>query len=352
MADQSNSIAYVRSEEAPLLPAPPSTVGVQGWLRKNLFSTPLYSLLTVVLGAWLLWYIWGSLQWGLFTAVWTGADREACLGENVGACWPMVWEKFPQWIYGFYPIEQRWRVNIVYVMAFVSLVPMLMPSAPHKTWNALFLLIVFPLLTLILLTGGNFDFGVSGYATIVLLGLLAAVALPLVSWGIEEGVGRNRLGLMLAGAAIVLWLLSLFFQMASWNVGGYGVSPISLVMGLLIIAAGIVSILAARGGPNGQGLAGWAIGLAAILIAMILLDLNFGLEPVETTQWGGLLVTLVVSVTGIVVSLPLGILLALGRRSQMPIVKLFSVIFIELWRGVPLITVLVLLLGDAATVPA
>ena len=50
--------------------------------------------------------------------------------------------------------------------------------------------------------------------------------------------------------------------------------------------------------------------------------------------------TLVVAVTGIVASLPLGILLALGRRSKMPIVRLFSIVFIEVWRGVPLITVL------------
>jgi general L-amino acid transport system permease protein len=64
------------------------------------------------------------------------------------------------------------------------------------------------------------------------------------------------------------------------------------------------------------------------------------LPIVETAVWGGLLVTLVIAVTGIVASLPLGILLALGRRSKMPIIKLVSVIFIEFWRGVPLITVL------------
>lgn len=61
---------------------------------------------------------------------------------------------------------------------------------------------------------------------------------------------------------------------------------------------------------------------------------------VETAVWGGLLVTLVIAVTGIVASLPLGVALALGRRSQMPIIKLVSIIFIEFWRGVPLITVL------------
>jgi general L-amino acid transport system permease protein len=84
----------------------------------------------------------------------------------------------------------------------------------------------------------------------------------------------------------------------------------------------------------------WLAVLIGLLAAAFLLDIDFGLEPVETQQWGGLTVTLVVSVTGIVASLPLGILLALGRRSEMPVVRLFSVIFIELWRGVPLITVL------------
>jgi general L-amino acid transport system permease protein len=66
----------------------------------------------------------------------------------------------------------------------------------------------------------------------------------------------------------------------------------------------------------------------------------FGLVPVETTQWGGLLVTMVVAVTGIVCSLPIGILFALGRRSKMPIVRMLSIVFIEFWRGVPMITVL------------
>ena len=67
---------------------------------------------------------------------------------------------------------------------------------------------------------------------------------------------------------------------------------------------------------------------------------DFGLEPVDTRDWGGFLITLVVAVTGIVASLPLGIVLALGRRSKMPIVRILSTVFIEFWRGVPLITVL------------
>jgi general L-amino acid transport system permease protein len=74
--------------------------------------------------------------------------------------------------------------------------------------------------------------------------------------------------------------------------------------------------------------------------AVLLLGGVLGLPEVETRLWGGLLVTLVISYAGIVGSLPLGILLALGRRSDLPVVRSASVIFIEFWRGVPLITVL------------
>jgi general L-amino acid transport system permease protein len=65
-----------------------------------------------------------------------------------------------------------------------------------------------------------------------------------------------------------------------------------------------------------------------------------GLAHVETREWGGFLITLVISFTGIIFSLPLGIVLALGRRSDLPIIRTLCITFIEVWRGVPLITVL------------
>ena len=76
-----------------------------------------------------------------------------------------------------------------------------------------------------------------------------------------------------------------------------------------------------------------------IVIAVMGLDRG-GLPVVDTRLWGGLLVTLVLSVTGIVASMPVGIALALGRRSTIPLIRIFSIAFIEFWRGVPLITVL------------
>lgn len=66
----------------------------------------------------------------------------------------------------------------------------------------------------------------------------------------------------------------------------------------------------------------------------------FGLEEVETRVWGGLFLTLFISVFSIIFCFPIGVLLAMGRRSKLPVIRYFSIGFIELWRGVPLITVL------------
>ncbi len=76
------------------------------------------------------------------------------------------------------------------------------------------------------------------------------------------------------------------------------------------------------------------------VIAYFLLHGGAGIEEVDTSKWGGLMLTLILSIFGIVAALPLGILLALGRRSSMPIVRAISTVYIELWRGAPLITVL------------
>jgi general L-amino acid transport system permease protein len=76
------------------------------------------------------------------------------------------------------------------------------------------------------------------------------------------------------------------------------------------------------------------------LLAFWLLHGGLGLTVVPTSQWGGLMLTIVIAAVGIAGALPLGILLALGRRSDMPAIRVLSVTFIEFWRGVPLITVL------------
>jgi len=219
------------------------------------------------------------IDWALLKAVFVADDRTACVASPEGACWAYVRAKFAQWIYGFYPIDQRWRVNLAFLLGIGGLIPMLIPRIPYKRETVLYLLFIFPIATLILLTGGHFQFSAASWISVLVSLLIFAAIMLALSFGA---------GLLARGAALR-----------------------------------IVGIVA-----------------AVVIAIMIILSVDFGLNPVETSQWGGLLVTLVVAITGIVASLPLGILLALGRRSDMPAVRVFSVVFIEVWRGVPLITVL------------
>lgn len=340
MAMKASGIAFVRRDDAPLLPAPPGEAGLRGWMLKNLFSSAYHGALTIVFGAFALWLLWGMFDWLILRATWTGVDREACIRENAGQCWPMVAAKFPQWIYGFFPIEERWRVNLCFLLGVMGLAPMMMPSVPYKFWNAVFLLVVYPLIALILLTGGRFGIEVATYARVAALLLLVAVALPMASLGVQEGISRNLAALALTGVAVLLWLVSFFVSSPVIGIAGTPLAVLPAATGLLIAAAGVLSIVASLAGETRAALINWAIGSAGLMAAMLLLDVNFGLVPVETSNWGGLTVTLVIAVTGIVVSLPIGVLLALGRRSRMPVVRMFSIVFIEVWRGVPLITVL------------
>lgn len=277
-------IFQIRTEEAPLLPAPVSTTGVIGWMRQNLFSSIGNTILTVIGILIAYWMIAPFIQFAFIDAVWTGEDRTACLpqdGGHSGACWAYVDAYLPQFIYGRYPTDQVWRVDIVYALFALLLVPLAIPSAPYKKLNAILFLGVFPFVAFVLLTGGNISISAWTWGFVA---LIAAIGIAMAAFQMTVG-GRD-----FSGATPAL-------------IGFVGSAAV------LAVILGFVSI-------------------------------NFGLSTVETPVWGGLLVTLVIAVTGIVASLPLGIALALGRRSAMPIVRLVSVIFIEFWRGVPLITVL------------
>jgi general L-amino acid transport system permease protein len=348
MTDVPHVTGWVRSADAPILPAPAATTGFTGWVMRNLFSSIVSAILTIAGLAFIVWFAWGIIEWALVNATFTGESRDACVagaaeGRQLGACWPYVYAKFHQFIYGFYPFDQRWRVNICFIVGALALVPMLIPSVPYKTWNTLFLLIIYPLMTFILLSGGNLDMSTAARLGILGLLMVSAVLVPILAFGIEGGVQRNIIGLILAAFGVVAWAVSLFVETPQVLILGSFVSVESIVVLLLFAASAVFSIISAVSGSNTSSRAAlvtWIGAWCAIIAALVLVSIDFGLVPVETSQWGGLLVTLVVAITGIVASLPLGILLALGRRSKMPILRLFSIIFIEVWRGVPLITVL------------
>ncbi|HSI41063.1 MAG TPA: amino acid ABC transporter permease [Xanthobacteraceae bacterium] len=296
-----DDITFVRGELATPQPPPGLAVGPVAWIRANLFSGPLNTVLTLC-GIALLALIVPPLMRFLFIdAVWQGTSREACLGPQVGACWPFIQAKFGQFIYGFYPIDQRWRVDIVFVAGALLLLPLMVPSWPQKRLSSFLFFFVYPVVAFVLLTGGNID----------------ASAFFLERFGLIQPLVGDA---TLFGLKIAMWLDFL------------------LTTALAVAIAWGLSRLVGGEGSGAATTVFWVFaGLGVIMLAW---DIDFGLVPVETRSWGGLLVTLVIAVTGIVASLPLGIALALGRRSQMPVVRMLSVIFIEFWRGVPLITVL------------
>ncbi|HEX7749480.1 MAG TPA: amino acid ABC transporter permease [Bordetella sp.] len=200
------------------LPPPARHVGVRHWLRERLFSSPLNTLLTVLV-AWLLLMALPPLaEWLVIKAHWAGTPQ-ACRADPAGACWAFIADKHRFILFGTYPYEQQWR-------------PML--------------------------------------ATVIMIATVAAS-------------GMRRF----------------------WNIK------------LVLI---------------------WIAGLAAS--GVLMWGGVLGLTHVEDTLWGGLPITLMLSVFGIAAAFPLGIVLALGRRSRMPAIRTLSVVYIELIRGVPLISLL------------
>ena len=95
----------------------------------------------------------GVISWGFVNAVWTGEDGKACRVEGSGACWAFIRAKFSQFIYGRYPEEERWRVDLVFAMALAGLVPLMVPQIPGKAWSAGFTFFIFPVIAFWLLTG-------------------------------------------------------------------------------------------------------------------------------------------------------------------------------------------------------
>ena len=305
-----NAAAYqgfVRTEEAPLLPPPPSETGITGWLWQNVVSScadftsvgaSIRSLLMAAFTVFVAWLTvsitWSLVDFAFLSAVWSdpeGIKREACWTEEQGgalpngwhgACWPFITTKMKFFIYGPYESTELWRVNLTGLIGLVGLVWVLIERLPYRRHMGVFLLTGYPLIAIVLLTGGAFEVSYGS------LSLTALIGLGLISIGRLSR--RELLGDSMTTFAGV-------FGVVGW---------------LLVVYAGIMLVLSA----------------------------DVGLEAIDTNDWGGLLITLVVAVTGIVASLPLGIVLALGRRSNMPVARILSVVFIEFWRGVPLITVL------------
>ena len=341
---------YVRKDLVAERAAPVKTTGFVGFVRTRLLNSPTNILLTIV-GALLIYaVVVPALRFLLVDAVWQGTDRTACLeqnaGHSVGACWPYIAAKFDQLMYGFYPEPERWRVRLTYLIAVILLVPLLIPRLPGKSLNAGLFFAAFPVVAFFLLVGGGLSgFGVSWTATVLsgFAGSFESAGSALIRASDASILGPL---LWLVGKLIVLigevisliiWPLTVLrtnLQASSQPVwADFAVTAVVVSLLAFLLGGGL------RGIWRSTFMSVAIFAGIAILIAVMRLDRG-GLPIVDTRLWGGLLVTLVISVTGIVASMPIGIALALGRRSTIPLIRIFSIIFIEFWRGVPLITVL------------
>ncbi|ALG68858.1 amino acid ABC transporter permease [Beggiatoa leptomitoformis] len=178
----------------------------------------------------------------------------------------------------------------------------------------------------------------NGILTIACLYLLYITVLPFIQWAFinADWIGDKREDCTSGGAC---WVF-IYVRASQFFYGFYPADEIWRVNVALFIFFGLIIPLFFKQTPAKIWLAGFAFFIYPFIAFEILYGRQFGLPIVDTALWGGLLLTLVLAFIGMVASLPFGILLALGRRSSMPIIRLLCVTFIELWRGVPLITVL------------
>ena len=270
-------IAFVATEEIPEAAPPPRTTGLYHWAKENLFSSPLNVVLSVVSIALIAWMVPPILKWAFVDAVWSAGSLKECREINPdGACWAMINERLVQYTFGFYPQELIWRPVLAFVLMCGALVPVLFDKAPRQL---LLLTVLFPFAAYWLIWGGSLWFVVG-----IVLG-------PVVGW------------------------------LAFSNVMKVGGLLPAIIIGILVT------------------LLWWALGVDIfddVLASIIPIDLR----TVASDRLGGFLLTFIIGVTGIAASFPIGVLLALGRQSELIFIKAVCVMFIEFIRGVPLITLL------------
>ncbi len=278
-------LSYVRTEMLAERAPPATSVGFVGWARANLFSGPFNSILTIISLLFIFMVLKGLLPW-VFSPTWSATSLAECReilhemgreGHFSGACWGVIRERWVQLFFGFYPTEHYWRPIVVFILLFVALAPVLFAERVPK--KLIWFSAVYPFLMIWMLWGG------------AIWSPLAAMAGFVIAYYVYKAVSvaaSEVLGLIASVAAAIIWWLFLMGPVVS--------------------------------------------GLSSIL--------PIGLEAVNSRNFGGFLLSITIGVIAIGFSLPIGIVLALGRQSDLPLVKYICVGFIEFIRGVPLITLL------------
>ena len=355
----SHSAAFVRHDQIPPSPPPVGETGAIKWVKENLFSGVFNSLLTLVALYFVVKFAIFVFPW-FVNGVWEAESRKECLDilqGNGGACFAVLVDRWDHLLFGFtYPPEAYWRPLLAFVLLFLAAAPALFSALPRKLllFTAFYPFLAFwliwggslwvPLTILGIIVGAGFIYrlvssgiSVSGRKVVsavvgVICGLGLAYLLWLGAWEliyIANSVGTS--GLVNLVTYVVFWAAAVFTFVFFIPMGifvGYAIYDsyedgglVSLVTTLLLLAGSIAYLL----GP-----------VAGILNGIIPIEL----QAVASRDMGGFMLNMILGTICVSLSIPLGILLALGRQSPMPLIKGVCVVFIEFIRGVPLITLL------------
>jgi general L-amino acid transport system permease protein len=335
-------------------PPPRLTTGPVAWLRENLFSGWLNGALTVFLAVVLGYFAMGALRW---------ATQEANWGVITTNMRVILWGRYPQ--------EELWRpvASVILVLVLAALSWIVWRSAALGRFRSWMIgaWLLSPFLINILLGGlelptlrtitnniGYFLFRPDLLPVLeatwrgpAALGIIAVLAGA--TWAIESRRVPRLLALLAGGV-----FLGLNLPAAGLTIEGPAGLPIPQL--LIVGAAAVGGWLAGRAvGKTAAAFAGarrlltglWVVALGAVVL--ILTDFEVGrpefdpqhvLSQVQPSLWSGMMLTIILSALAILLSFPLGVLLALGRMSRLPVIRVSCVTIIEVVRGVPLITIL------------
>ena len=272
-----SKLAFVQKNKIPPSPAPISEVGIIGWLKQNLFSSWFNTLLTLLSIYFIFTILKDFIPWA-WGGHWDTKSLRECLDLNPDvACFSVLTARWKQLLFGLYPAEEYWRPTVTFILLIFSIIPILFPKYFRFFWFS----IIYPGLAIWLLWGGSI-------------------------WGV---------GIVYIGFSLGVLLFILLLRNITKNMVIAGISSILFVILFFIF-------------------------FSNYLVNILDIIIPISLPPVESLKMGGFTLSLIVGITGIVASFPIGILLALGRQSNLPIIKMICVGFIEFIRGVPLITLL------------
>lgn len=292
-----NEPALKQFVPTPSRPPRKSERGIIGAIRHRCFNSIGNSLLTLCVAVVLFYLLKYILDWAVFNAVFIADNRRQCMDISPdGACWAGVISWFNGLIYGRFPLEEQWRVNSGVLLGLAWLLPLMSKRVALRNFILLSWIGLYPFVGAYLFLGGRF--------------------------GAELG--------LLHGTMTCFALAFLTIIYTNWILSGLGKK------GLNELFVPLVSRWVQRRIHLLSFLAIWL--LVALFIAF---GLSYvALEPVAIERWGGLFLTFIIAGFAITMAIPVGVVLALGRRSKLPVIHWISMIIIELVRSVPLITVL------------